>query len=276
MRILITGATGFAGGHLADLLLRQAEAELLGISRRCERRRDGRFQLAACDLTDRGAVASLLQEWQPRQIYHLAGYAHAGRSFREPDAAWSGNLEATRGLLEGVQCWGGSPRILLVGSGLVYGEPETAGASCDEHCLLRPDSPYAASKAAADLLGYQCWRSTCLEIVRARPFNHVGPGQSAEFAVAHFARQFVEIERGLRPPCLETGDLGPRRDLTDVRDIVRGYVILMERGVPGEVYNLGSGTDFSMREVLDRLLKLAAVRCEVQSRADLMREAETR
>lgn len=118
-------------------------------------------------------------------------------------------------------------------------------------------------------------RSAGLEIVRGRPFNHIGPGQSAEFAVAHFAQQIVEIERGKRPPILETGDLSPLRDLTDVRDIVRGYLLLVERGCPGDVYNLGSGKACSMKHVLDRLLALAGVRVEVRCRPDLLREAET-
>lgn len=280
MRILLTGATGFAGGHLAEALLAQAKAELLGVSRRGAwptewGHLDGRMPLRSCDLTQTSTVRPLLAEWRPQRIYHLAGYPHVGRSFREADAAWSGNLEATRSLLEAVTQWGGAPRILLVSSGLVYGQPETPGEACDERCLLRPESPYAASKAAADLLAYQCWRSAGMEIIRARPFTHLGPRQSAEFAVAHFARQIVAIERGSRPAVLETGDLRPRRDLTDVRDIVRGYVLLMERGRPGDVCNLGAGETHAMAEVLDHLIALAGVRCQVRGRQELMRDAES-
>jgi GDP-4-dehydro-6-deoxy-D-mannose reductase len=280
MRILLTGAAGFAGGHLVEALLARPEIELMGLSRHGEwpvqwRHLAGRVVLRACDLTGSLAIAAVLAEWQPQCIYHLAGYAHVGRSFREPDVAWSENLEGTRRLLEAVERWGGRPRILLVGSGLVYGEPATPDQGCHEGCLLRPDSPYAASKAAADLLGYQFWRCSGLEIIRARPFNHVGPGQSSEFAIAHFVRQIVEIDRGKRPPLLETGDLSTRRDLTDVRDIVRGYVLLMERGRPGDVYNLGSGQASSMAEILDRLLTLAGVCCEVRCRPELLREVET-
>ncbi|HMF11695.1 MAG TPA: GDP-mannose 4,6-dehydratase, partial [Gemmataceae bacterium] len=231
--------------------------------------------LRACDLTDRKKLAGLLREWQPRVVYHLAGYAHVGRSFREPDAAWSGNLDATRSLLDALQDWGGNPRILLVSSGLIYGESEAHGRGCDERSLLRPESPYAASKAAADLLGYQVWRAAGLDVVRARPFNHVGPRQSAEFAVAHFARQIVEIERGCRPPVLETGDLHPRRDLTDVRDVVRGYLLVAEKSASGDVYNLGSGEAHSMGTILDRLRTLAGVRCEVRRQPGLLRDADT-
>jgi GDP-4-dehydro-6-deoxy-D-mannose reductase len=280
MRILITGATGFAGRHLVEALLDRADAELLGVSRRGAwpadwRLLEGRVALRSCDLTDRTMLVGLLDEWQPGVIYHLAGYAHVGRSFREPDAAWSGNLDATRSLLDAVQRWGGQARILLASSGLIYGEPETPGGACDERAPLRPESPYAASKAAADLLGYQCWRAAGMDVVRARPFNHVGPRQSAEFAVAHFAQQIVEIERGHRPPVLETGDLRPCRDLTDVRDIVRGYLSVVEKCPGGDVYNLGSGVAHSMEAVLDRLQTLAGVRCDVRSRPGLLRDADT-
>jgi GDP-4-dehydro-6-deoxy-D-mannose reductase len=226
-------------------------------------------------LCDREAVANILNEWKPDAIFHLAGYAHAGRSFQEEDKAWSGNLDATRNLLEAVRIWGGKPRILLISSGLVYGDQDSSGQACDECAALRPESPYAASKAAADLLGYQVGRASGLEIIRARPFNHFGPRQSADFAVSHFARQIVEIEHSRRSAVLETGDLRPRRDLTDVRDIVRGYILVMEKGRAGEAYNLGSGQVHSMRDVLDRLLTIAGVRCEVRCRADLLRDVDT-
>jgi GDP-4-dehydro-6-deoxy-D-mannose reductase len=280
MRILVTGATGFAGGHLADALLAQDEVEFLGVSRQGRwpaawRHLEGRCTLRSCDLNDRAALLAVLTDWRPEQIYHLAGYAHVGRSFHESDAAWRGNLGATRSLFEAVEHWGGLPRILFVGSGLVYGEPEAPGQACDEHCPMRPDSPYAVSKAAADLLSYACWRSAGLDIVRARPFNHIGPRQSSEFAVAHFARQLVEIEQGQRPPVLETGNLSPLRDLTDVRDMVRGYILLMEKGRPGGAYNLGAGNAYSMQDVLDRLLRLADVHVDVRRHKALMRDTET-
>jgi GDP-4-dehydro-6-deoxy-D-mannose reductase len=280
MRILLTGATGFAGGHLAEALLARQDVALLGISQRGRwpaetRHLEERVPLRACDLTNPTSILSLLTDWKPDHIYHLAGYAQVGRSFCEADAAWRNNLDATRCLLEAVASWGGKARVLLVGSGLVYGSSEASNHACDEQSPLRPDSPYAASKAAADLLGYQMWRSAGLDVVRARPFNHIGPRQSPAFAVPHFARQIVEVERGLRPPILETGDLRPRRDLTDVRDIVGSYVLLMEKGRAGEVYNLGSGHAHSMTEILQRLLRLAGVRCELRPRNDLLRDAET-
>jgi len=278
MRNLITGVTGFAGGHLAEALLERGEA-VVGVSRRPAwppewRHLAGMAELRACDVGDGVALEELLREVQPERIYHLAGYAQTARSFQEPDAAWAGNLGATRSLFEAVLRWDGRPRILFVGSGLVYGDAATPGQRFDETCLLQPTSPYAASKAAADLVSYQFARAPGLDIVRARPFNHIGPAQSSEFAVAHFCKQVAAITLGHAPPVLETGNLAPRRDLTDVRDVVRAYVLLIERGRAGEAYNIGTGQTFAMREVVDHLLALSGVTVEVRLRQDLVRAAD--
>ena len=280
MRILVTGATGFAGGHLVEALLARADgSQVHGVSRRGTwpapwQHLAGRIALHGCDLGDTPAVEALLRQVTPGQIYHLAGYAHVGKSVGEPAAAWYGNLTATLSLYEAVGRWGGRPRILFVGSGQIYVDPETPAESYDENSPLRPVNPYAASKAAADLLSYQVTRDPGLDVVRARPFNHIGPRQSPQFAAAHFAQQLAAIERGLQPPVLETGDLSPSRDLTDVRDTVLAYVLLMEKGERGEAYNVASGRNWSMRDVLDRLLALGRVRVEVRQRAELVRPTE--
>jgi GDP-4-dehydro-6-deoxy-D-mannose reductase len=278
MRNLITGITGFAGGHLAEALLARGET-VAGVSRggawpAAWRHLAADIELHPCDVADGAAAEAVLSAVRPERVYHLAGYAKTARSFQESDAAWSGNLGATRALYEAVVRWGGRPRILFVGSGLVYGEADEPGRLFDEESLLRPTSPYAASKAAADLVSYQFARAPGLEIVRARPFNHIGPAQSPDFAVAHFCQQVAAITLGRAPPVLETGNLAPRRDLTDVRDAVRAYVLLMERGRPGEAYNVGTGQTFAMREVVDRLVALSGVTVEVRQRQDLVRSAD--
>ena len=278
-RILVTGVTGFAGSHMAEALLARGGAAIFGLNRHTAwpahlAHLTGHVGLSECDLTDSAAVEAVLREVQPRQIYHLGGYAQAGRSFQEPDAAWAGNLTATRSLYDAVVRWGGRPRILFVGSGLVYGNAETSDAIQHEDTPLRPNNPYAASKAAADLVSYQYSCHPGLDIVRARPFNHVGPRQSAQYAIAHFAKQVAAVQRGQAPPVLETGDLSPRRDLTDVRDVIAAYVLLMEKGRKGEAYNIASGQTVSMREVLARLIALAGVAVEVRQRGDLLRATE--
>ncbi len=279
MRILVTGATGFAGGHLVEALLSLGAERIVGLARQAIwpdvwRHLAGRVELRSCDVCEGGALEAILRDVQPERIYHLAGYPHVGRSFQEPEAAWHGNLTATRSLYDAVTRWGGRPRILFVGSGLVYGESETAALGCDEMCLLLPDNPYAASKAAADLMSYQTTRHPGLDIVRVRPFNHIGPHQSPQFAVSSFARQLAAIERGRQPPLLETGNLQPRRDLTDVRDVIAAYVVLLERGRTGEVYNVGSGQTYAMQTVLDRLIALSGVSVEVRQKASLVRATD--
>jgi GDP-4-dehydro-6-deoxy-D-mannose reductase len=275
-RVLVTGVTGFAGVYLAEALLAAGDCAIAGLGRRgrwpetCGHL-EGKVALYPCDLGDGAAVEGVLREVRPERIFHLAGYAPVGRSFREADAAWAGNLAATRSLYDAVVRWGSRPRILFVGSGLVYGPGDPAGPPPDEGCLLRPDSPYAASKAAADLASYQYTRSPGLDVVRARPFNHIGPRQDPEFAVASFARQRGEVERGRRPPVLETGNLGPERDLTDVRDTVAAYLLLMEHGRTGEAYNVGRGESLPMGEVLGRLVALSGRVVEVRQREELVR-----
>ena len=279
MRILITGASGFAGGFLAEALLEKPNVQVTGIARQNRWRLETRHlaervELLDLDLCDGDKVESILRQVRPEQIYHLAGYAHVGRSFQEPEVAWNGNLLATLALYDAIHRWGGKPRILYISSGQIYGEPENPQAAFDERSLLRPTSPYAASKAAADLASYQYSRSPGLDIVRVRPFNHIGPRQSPDFAVAHFAKQIADIERDRRPSVLETGNLTPLRDLTDVRDMARAYIMLMEKGRTGEVYNAAAGEVHSMQSVLDRLLKLARGRVEVRQQAAQVRATD--
>lgn len=278
MRILITGVTGFAGGHLAEVLLESQNNELIGLSRGTQwpaelQHLNPLVQLIGCDLTEAAAVEAILRQTRPEQIYHLAGYAQTGRAFWDAEVVWTSNLTATRRLYEAVSRWGGRPRILYVGSGMVYGAVDSPDEAHDERSILRPMSPYAASKAAADLLSYQMTRDPGLDIIRVRPFNHIGPRQSPDYAVAHFARQIAEAEASLRPPILETGDLGARRDLTDVRDMVRAYTLLMKLGRTGDVYNAGTGKAPTMAAVLERLLAQARVSVEVRQRADPRRGA---
>lgn len=279
MRILVTGVTGFVGGHLAEELLAAGGADLHGLARRGTwppewRHLAGRVPLHAADLCDAVRIEGVLRAVAPDQVYHLAGYSQTGQSFREPDAAWAGNLTATRALYDAVVRWGGRPRIVYVSSGLIYSAGKGPGRPVDEDTPLRPVSPYAASKAAADLLSYQMTRHPGLEIVTVRPFNQIGPRQSPQFAVGSFARQLACIERGQIEPRLETGDLSPRRDLTDVRDMTEAYRLVMTAGQTGEAYNAGSGVAVSMREVVDGLCDLCQSRVEVVTRADRLRPAD--
>lgn len=280
MRILITGANGFVGSHLVQALLARGGAELSGITRH-ERWPPGWETLGAgiplvqADLAAWPDLADYLRNTRPEQIFHLAGYADAGQSFVEPDAAWAGNFTATRCLYDAIRQWGGTPRVLFVSTGAVYGEPIDPEQPLSESSVLRPNNPYAVSKAAADLLSYQYARAYGIDIVRARPFNHVGPGQSPRFALAHFAWQIARIERGQREATLRVGNLWTERDYTDVRDIVQAYLALMEQGIAGDVYNIGFGQTRTMQWFLGYLLSLARVPIAVEHDPNLARKVET-
>jgi GDP-4-dehydro-6-deoxy-D-mannose reductase len=259
------------GGHLAETLLLRDEYELHGLSRRGVYPEEwahlrGKVTLHTHDLVESPGLPEMLASIRPDWIVHLAGYAHAGRSHQEPDAAWRGNLDATRHLLDAVKKWAGKPRILTVSTGLIYGN---ARGLCDESRPLLPTSPYAASKAAADLAAYQYSAADGLDIVRARPFNHIGPRQTADYAIPRFASQLAAIERGLQPPVLETYNLSAFRDLSDVRDIVRAYILLLKKGRSGEAYNIGLGHCVRIGEALNRLLAMSSVKVEVRSHSEI-------
>lgn len=280
MRILITGITGFVGGHLVEALATAGVHRLFGASRSASwptglGHLNGTSELHAAELSDGPRVEEIVRLVRPDWVFHLAGYANTGASFREPDQCWADNLTATRVLYDAISRTDYRPRILYVSTGLVYGEPDSPDAACDEFTTLKPASPYAASKAAGDLLSYQYTRSVGLDIVRLRLFNQIGPRQSADYAVANFARQIAAIEAGKQEPVIETGDLSAQRDITDVRDMVAAFPLVMEKGATGEVYNAGRGETHQIQELLDRLLKLSRVSVEVRQKIEPGRKADT-
>lgn len=280
MRILITGITGFVGGHLVEHLAAANGYALFGAARRGEWPAELAFlapraQLFRADLCFPADAERLLRDTRPDWVIHLAGYANTGGSFKEPDRAWAENLTATRTLYDALARTGLKPRVLFVSTGLIYGEPDPPGDACDERTTLKPASPYAASKAAADVMSYQYARSPGLDIVRVRLFNQIGPRQSADFAVPNFARQIAAAERAGKPAVVETGDLSAQRDFTDVRDIVAAFPLLLEKGARGEVYNAARGEAHRVQELLDRLVALARVPITVKQSVEPGRRADT-
>ncbi len=268
MRSLITGAGGFAGSHLADCLLSDpaSGAEVWG----CDltgRRRDYHppaLRMAAADLRDPQAAFRLVDQVRPDRIFHLAGQAFVGDSWSRPWETIETNMRAQVNLLEAVAAAGLRPRILVAGSADVYGRVPEGCLPISEDCPLQPDSPYAVSKVGQDMLGIQYGHSHHLHIVRVRPFNHIGPRQNRRFVAPAFASQIAAIEAGRQPPVLHVGNLSARRDFTDVRDMMRAYVLALEMGEPGTVYNIGSGQSRPIQELLDVLLSLAALPITVE------------
>ena len=264
MRVLITGITGFVGSHMAEYALAQG-AEVFGSSRWRSRTENiehlrSQIKLIECDLRDLAAVRSLLESAEPTHVIHLAAQSFVGASWRMPAETLSTNVISQVNLLEGIRRLKMAPRFLVVGTSEEYGLVHPDELPIRETNPFRPLSPYAVSKVAQDVMGYQYFMSYGLPIIRARAFNHEGPRRGEVFVTSNFAKQVAEIEAGLQEPSMSVGDLTPRRDFSDVRDIVRGYWLLLERGEPGEVYNLCSGRSWAIQQVLGFLLEQSRVK----------------
>jgi GDP-4-dehydro-6-deoxy-D-mannose reductase len=270
MRVLITGITGFVGSHLAELALAR-QADVFGSIRwrskteNIEHLRD-RITLIHADLRDPTSVWNLLVRAQPDWIIHLAAQSFVSASWDTPTETVYTNVVSQVNLFETMRQVGSSARFLVIGSSEEYGLVLPDELPVRETNPLRPLSPYAVSKVTQDLMGYQYAKSYGLHVVRARAFNHTGPRRGEHFATSNFAKQVAEIEAGLREPVVRVGDLTPTRDFSDVRDIIRGYWLLLEQGTPGEVYNLCSGVDWSIERVLQFFIaraKISPIRIEV-------------
>jgi GDP-4-dehydro-6-deoxy-D-mannose reductase len=261
---LVTGATGFAGSHVLDGLDRGAR--ITGWCRPGGRRPNGRPQITwqDVDLTDRGRVVAAITELRPARIFHLAGAPNVAASWASAVPHLAVNALGTHHVLEAVRLAGEPCRVLVVSSGQIY---HSSDEPIGEDAALGPSNPYGLSKLAQDQLALNVARDEQLEVVVARPFNHIGPGQQAGFAVSSFARQIARIERDLDPPTIRVGNLEARRDITDVRDVVRAYRLLMDKGVAGRAYNVCSGRSWRIRDLLDELLSLspASIAIEVDA-----------
>lgn len=257
---LITGAAGFAGSHLLEHLLTNlpAVAAWANPAGRGVGRADPRIEWTPIDLLDRRAVADALAALRPTAIYHCAGSAHVGDSFSEPERALRLNALGTHHVIEGVRAAGLACRVLVTGSAMVYRQADRA---TDENDPIGPSSPYGVSKLAQEMVAL---RATDLPVILARPFNHAGPRQDPSYVTSSFAQQIAEIEAGLREPVLRVGNLESRRDITDVRDTVRAYRLLIEHGVPQRPYNVCSGQAYRVRDLLDQLVALSRVPIAVE------------
>lgn len=244
MRVLVTGSKGFVGfwllAHLAE-----AGDQTVGLD-------------LEVDITDAVSLRQAVTSVAPDAICHLAAQASVGRSWQQAAVTFEVNATGVLHLLEAARACERPPRVLLVSSAEVYGRVGVADLPVGEDQPFRPASPYAVSKAAAELLGLQAWLGEGLEVVRVRPFNHTGPGQRPDFVVPSLARQVAEAVRS-GSEALHVGNLAVRRDLTDVRDVVRAYRALLVDGVPGEVYNVCRGTSELIGDVARSLLALAGV-----------------
>jgi GDP-4-dehydro-6-deoxy-D-mannose reductase len=260
LRVLVTGIAGFAGSHLAEYLVREHAIELHGIIHRHEHRIQHlahRLHLHRGDMRNALWVSETIQQIQPDVTLHLAAWSDVGGSWQQPWTTYELNIQCQLHLLEALRRWSPHCRTLVVTSNEVYGLVQAADLPISEATPFRPNNPYGVSKIAQDMMALQYWHSHRLPTIRARSFNHIGPNQADDFVASAFARQIAEIEAGLREPKVAVGNLEAERDFTDVRDVVRAYWLLVERGEAGDVYNIGSGQHRPVRLLLDMLLDLA-------------------
>jgi GDP-4-dehydro-6-deoxy-D-mannose reductase len=268
-RVLVTGVTGFAGSHLVDYMLERGDCEIVGIQRWRSRTENiehfaDRITLLECDLRDASSTRDTLERVRPDWIFHLAAQSFVPTSWTAPTESLSTNIIGQVNLFEAVRKLGMQCRIQLACSSEEYGLVLPDELPIRESNPLRPLSPYAVSKVGQDLLGYQYWMSWKLDCVRTRGFNHEGPRRGPVFVASDFAKQIADIEKGRKGPVISVGNLEARRDFTDVRDMVRAYWLALEKCEPGEVYNICSGSAWTIQKVLDHLLSMTKARIEVK------------
>ncbi len=311
MRVLITGITGMAGSHLAEYALGLDGVEVFGTYRWRSRfdnlsdlQREGRVSFVAgggnvvdvprlqaavdreaspekvnllvADIADASSMRRLVAAVRPDRVFHLAALSFVPGSWNAPAETFEVNVVGQINLFEAIRDSGLDPLVHVAGSSEQYGLVHEHEVPMTESNPFRPLSPYAVSKVAQELLAWQYHRSHGLKTVVTRGFNHTGPRRGEIFVTSSFAKQVAEIEKGLRAPVVEVGDLTSRRDWTDVRDPVRGYWLALEKGQPGEVYNVGSGVSRSIGEMLDVLLSLTRRRIEVRQEASRLRPSDVK
>jgi GDP-4-dehydro-6-deoxy-D-mannose reductase len=261
VRALVTGAGGFVGRHLLTHL--DGSGDDVAAT---DRSTDG------LDITDAPSLLELMRRVRPEAVYHLAGASDVGGSWSTPQATFRANAEGTLNVLWAAR-EAGVERVLTVGSADVYGKVSADDLPIDEDLPMRPVSPYAASKAAADHVALQAHLGFGQHVVRARPFNHLGPGQSDRFVAPALAGRIAANELSGETK-VKVGNLSPRRDFTDVRDVVRAYRALVDRGRPGEVYNVCSGRAIAVQELADQFIEMATIPMELVPDPDLQRPVD--
>ena len=271
MRILVTGAKGFVGRHLARELVRSGHTPLLLDLEPAKAPADG--PIYVCDLRNASSLKTLIGEIKPDACIHLGGIAFVPLGWSDPELVFSVNVGGTVNLLESFRAACPTARILVVTSAEVYGRSPSATPFTEETPMM-PSNLYAVSKMAADLTVLLYARRYAMPVMTARPENHIGPQQSPRFVTTAFAGQAIRIARGEAEPVMRVGNLDSERDFTDVRDVARAYRLLIERGRPGEAYNIASGQPVRIRVVLDELCRIAGIKPEIKVDPTLFRPTD--
>lgn len=278
MRSLITGIGGFAGGHLVAALSTRGD-KIAG----CDFGRDSyaqlepfrdQVELVEADILDGQAITSFVQEFSPEVIYHLAAITHVGQAWQMRRKTLEVNVVGTSTVLAAAAEMEPRPKVIVASSGQVYGAAVQDGVPVDESHATRPLGPYGVSKLCTEVLAEQAWRGEGLPTVILRTFNFTGPWQSPSFVCGDFASQIARAEVDLAPAVITVGNLEARRDFCDVRDVIDGYLLAVERAEPGSIYNLASGSPVRIGDILEDLIGMARVPIEVRQDPARMRPAE--
>ena len=268
-RVLITGGTGFVGSHLVPFLQTGGAQIALLASTRGRHLSDVKYYEA--DIRDLARVHAAVHDFKPDGIYHLAAISSVPNSWNSPRLTYEVNVFGTLNVLESAASLPTPAKVLNVSTAQVYAPSSSV---LDETSPLAPDNPYAASKAMAEFLSVQLRGSWAGGIITARSFNHAGPGQSPDFVLSSIAKQFAEIETGLREPKLMVGNLHVARDFTDVRDVIRAYALLLAKGRVNEIYNVCSGTAWSIKEIIELFQRISGLRVAIESDPGKQRAGE--
>jgi len=280
MKALITGITGFAGSYLAQHLISANRYEVSGTyliedSLKNVNGIKKKLNLIKADLSEEKSVFKIIKDVSPDVIFHLAALTSPADSFKNPTETLTNNISLQINLMEAVRKNNLlDTKILIVSSGEIYGIVKKEDLPIDEETPLMPTNPYSVSKIAQDFLGLTYFLSYNLKIVRVRPFNHIGPRQSPNFVVSSFAKQIVEIEKDKRESVLRVGNLETKRDFTNVKDIVRAYILAIEKGKYGEVYNIGSGISYKISDILNKLVSMSSSKIRIEKDEALFRPSD--
>ena len=280
MKVLITGITGNVGSHLADYILEnQSNAKVYGLLRwrspldNVENIKD-EINLVLADLNDLNSMINALESIKPDIVFHLAAQSFVQFSFAAPAETLNTNVIGTSNLLEAIRLTKIKPKIHICSSSEVYGQVKKNEVPITESNPFRPASPYAVSKVAEDMLGYQYYLSYDMHIVRTRMFTHTGPRRGDVFAESWFAKQIAMVEKKIIMNPIKVGNLDSIRTIMDVRDAVRAYWMMMEKSPPGEVYNIGGDTTVTVKEILNKLIEYSDKDIEYKTDPSLLRPSD--
>ena len=262
---LVIGAAGFVGNYLINEMHNNG-MECYATKLPHEKFDNEHAEVYDLDIMKKDDIVSLLFEVRPDYIFHLAAQSSVGLAWKNPGLTVDVNIKGSLNLMDAVRELFYKPKVLLIGSGEEYGHIRPGETPITEFNLLRPGNIYAATKACQNMIGNIYAKAYDLDLMMVRAFNHIGPGQAPMFVVSDFCKQVAEAEKGLREPVMKVGNLAAKRDFTDVRDVVRAYVKLIDTGVPGETYNVGSGNAMAIQDILNMIVSMSS--CEIKVEID--------